>query len=156
MIWGAATNATNSKLFIRIIHCYCLGTPTTLAAAAYTNAAISNGEATTYSATNMVTYTCNSGYLSSASVALVATCNAGSPDSWSLATGTTRGSCEGKKFCTTFLKNFLVPASCSTYSLGPSGDVNIVKLHLKTKAKVKNAAKFCNMAPHLFNKKIYQ
>ena len=78
----------------KIIYCHYLGSPGTLAEA-YTNASPSGEALNTYPAGIAVTVTCNSGYLSSATPALVATC-ASSGDTWTLAANTAAGSCAGK------------------------------------------------------------
>ena len=107
MTWQNATDVTNSKLLIKLIDGYCLGTTATLTAAAYTNAAATSGTASTYSPTNAVTYACNTGYASTAS-SLTITCTTpsggGDPD-WVRAP-TDQNTCTGKKFCAMFLQFF--------------------------------------------------
>ena len=102
------TDVTNSKLLIKVIYGHCLGTTATLTTAAYTNAAATSGTATTYSATDAVTYACNTGYGSSAS-SLVITCTAsstvGNDPTWVRAP-TDQNTCAGKKFCAMFLQFF--------------------------------------------------
>ena len=98
---------------MKIIQTYYLGTAATLATDGYTNAAISSGAMDTYVATNAVTFTCNSGYSTTQTAALVATCTAGNPLTWTL-TPDVQGACTGKKFLATFLlfKFFSFRASC--------------------------------------------
>ena len=103
VIRGAAAKITNYKVFMKIIQYYYLGTTATLGTMGYTNAAVSSGALATYVDTSAVTFTCNSGYSTTETDPLIATCtSSGGSLSWVL-TPNVQGACTGKKLFATFL-----------------------------------------------------